>query len=211
MGLFEKPPLHEIHDFLRRHRALIVHFSGTPPSGNTDIRYPDDLRRVIEGSAAVMTGIACSVVKPGDVFIGTEGRNAYGTIGIIVDLFDEQSLATATRGDGGSLWYGEGPREFEEQDLSVADLERSIEGRDGNNEWGVRNFIVRGLFVINPVEICQLVDHGEGPTNAILPYSIAQVANDFRGMRIYSFADNQIVELHPRGHLPVVDHPELYR
>ena len=64
-------------------------------------------------------------MTPGDIFAGTGERNAYGTIGVILDLRSEQSLATATRGDGGSLWYGEGPRVFDEKNLTIEDLERS--------------------------------------------------------------------------------------
>jgi NAD(P)-dependent dehydrogenase (short-subunit alcohol dehydrogenase family) len=81
---------------------------------------------------------SCSVATPGDIFTGTGERNAYGTIGVILDLRSEQSLATATRGDGGSLWYGEGPRVFDEKHLAIEDLERSLTDRDGHNEWGVR-------------------------------------------------------------------------
>lgn len=34
VSLFKKPEIEEIHAFLREHKALIVHFSGTPPSGS---------------------------------------------------------------------------------------------------------------------------------------------------------------------------------
>jgi hypothetical protein len=141
--MFEKPSIADVHSLLRSRKALIVHFSGVPGAGNTDIRYPEDLRRVISGGAN--SGVSCSVVSPGDIFAGAAERNAYGTIGVILDLRGEQSLATATHGDGGSLWYGHGAREFDEKDLTIEDLERSLTRRDGHNEWG---------FATSSSEVC---------------------------------------------------------
>ena len=168
MCLFRKPPLHEVHAFLRRHNALIVHFSGAPGAGSTPIRYPADLQNVIAGRA--MSGLSCSVVMPHDLFTGTGERNAYGTIGVILDLQHDQSLATATRGDGGSHWNGQGHRQFDERDLTTDDLERSITGRTGHNEWGIRNYIVRGVFVIHPIEIWGVVHQSaDGDIEDVMP------------------------------------------
>lgn len=149
--MYRKPPLRDIHALLRSRNAFIVHFSGVPGAGNTSIRYPEDLRRVISGGAN--TGVSCSVVAPGDIFTGAGERNAYGTIGVILDMRTERSLATATRGDGGSLWDCTSEREFEEKDLTIEDLEDSLTNRIGHNEWGLRDFIVRGILVIDPIEI----------------------------------------------------------
>jgi hypothetical protein len=206
--MFRKPPLGNIHAFLRRRNALIIHFSGVPGAGNTSLRYPEDLRRVITDGAN--SGVSCSVVTPDDIFAGTGERNAYGTIGVILDLHTEQSLATATPGDGGSLWSGEGPRDFDEKDLTIEDLERSLADRQGHNEWGVRDFIVRGIFVIDPVEIWGAVQTPFGVDEGIIPYSIDLVRADFPGQRIYSFAEGAIVELHPHGQRSSVQHEELY-
>jgi hypothetical protein len=207
--VFKKPPVRDVHGLLRKRNGLIVHFSGAPGAGNTPIRYPVDLRNVISGVA--MSGVACSVVTPGDTFIGAGQRNAYGTIGVILDLRDEQSLATATPGDGGSIWTGEGTRDFDEKDLSIEDLEASLKKRDGHNEWGIRNYIVRGLFVIDPAEIWGSVKHKHGVIDGIIPYSLARVREDFPEQRIYSFADGGIVEEHPRGHKTPGTHGEIYR
>jgi hypothetical protein len=206
---FKKPSVAQIHGVLRRRNGLIVHFSGAPPSGSTSIRYPADLRTVIAGAA--MSGLSCSVVMPGDVFTGTGERNAYGTIGTILDLTSEQSLATATRGDAGSIWYGQGDRQFDEHDLTIEQVEATLCNRDGHNEWGIRNYTVRGLFVIEPVEICKLVEDEFGSSNAIIPYSLNQVRADFPEQRIYSFLHGDIVEQHPRGGSPIVAHQEIYR
>jgi hypothetical protein len=158
-----------------------------------------------------MSGVPCSVVMPGDIFTGTGERNAYGTVGTILDLRNEQSLATATRGDGGSLWNGEGDRQFDERDLTIEQVEATLCDRYGHNEWGIRNFIVRGLFVIDPIEICRLVDTQFGSQNEVIPYSLDWVRTDFPEQRIYSFAQREIVEVHPRGGNPIVAHQEIYR
>ena len=206
MRPFSKPSLEEIHSILRAKRGLIVHFSGTPPAGNTTIRYPDDLRNVIAGGA--QDGVPCSVVMPGDVFAGTGERSSFGTIGVILALLSNQSLATASRHDGGSLWNGTGPREFDERDLTITDVEASLVGRKGHNEWGIRQYLVRGLFVIEPIEISKYhSSFGDTP----FPYTLEKVRADFPEQRIYSFEGGHIVELHPRsGPVPAM-HEELYR
>jgi hypothetical protein len=207
---FEKPALSDVHALLRDRNALIVHFSGVPPAGTTMIRYPSDLKEVIAGRAS--NGVPCSVVIPGDVFTGAGKRNAYGTIGVILDLRTDQSLATATAGDGGSRWDGTGPRQFDERDLNIEDLTRSLSSRRGHNEWGMRDFIVRGVFVIEPIEIWRSIWTRHGHDGAIdRQYSLEQVRADFPQQRLYSFEETHIVELHPRGHKPRVRHDELYR
>ena len=207
--IFNKPGIVEVHEVLRRRKGLIVNFSGAPGASDTPIRYPADLRTVIAGGA--MSGVPCSVVMPGDIFTGTGERNAYGTVGVILDLRTEQSLATATRGDGGSLWSGKGDRQFDERDLSIQDVEGTLFNRDGHNEWGIRNYVVRGLFVIKPIEICRLIETEFGTHNTIVPYSLEQVRVDFSEQRIYSFEGSDIVEEHPRGGRPLVEHQEIYR
>src|SRR5271156_175752 len=121
---FEKPSVADVHEVLHTRKGLIVHFSGAPGAGVTPIRYPDDLRNVIAGGA--MSGVSCSVVMPEDIFSGTGERNAYGTVGTILDLRNGQSLATATRGDGGSPWNGEGDRQFNERDLTIEQVEATL-------------------------------------------------------------------------------------
>jgi hypothetical protein len=206
MRSFSKPTLGEIHSILRSKLGLIVHFSGTPPAGNTPIRYPDDLRNVIAGGA--QDGVPCSVVMPRDIFTGAGERNSFGTIGVILDLLSDQSLATATRYDGGSIWNGSGPREFDERDLTIAEVEATLGERDGHNEWGIRHYLVRGLFLIEPIEISRYhPDFGD----VVCPYTQEKVRADFPGQRIYSFEGDHIVELHPRTGPVHAMHQELYR
>jgi hypothetical protein len=49
-----------------------------------------------------MSGLSCSVVVPGDNFDGNQGpRNAYGSVGVILDLTHKHSLATFWRKNSG--------------------------------------------------------------------------------------------------------------
>ena len=95
--------------------------------------------------------------------------------------------------------------------LDVTDLEDSIENREGHNEWGIRNYVVRGLFTIEPIEIWKPSQTPYGPVDGIVPYSLDRVRLDFPEQRIYSFGNGDIVELHPREHRPIVIHEEIYR
>jgi hypothetical protein len=63
-----KPSITNVHGFLQRHNALIVHFSGAPPGISFGVNpgYPNDLHDVISGKA--QTGLACSTVMPTDNF-----------------------------------------------------------------------------------------------------------------------------------------------
>jgi hypothetical protein len=69
---------------------------------------------------------------------------------------------------------------------------------------------VRGLFVIEPVEICKLVEDEFGSSNAVIPYSLDRVRADFPEQRIYSFQQGDILEEHPRRGGPIVAHQEIY-
>jgi hypothetical protein len=141
-GPHQRPAIAQVHEILRRHHGLIVHFSEAPKGSGADrgFLYPDDLRHVVAGRA--MDGISCSIVKPTDVFDGLE-RNATGCIGVIVDLITPQSIAGAATGDAGSVELEDGRRVVErEVDLCADDLEATIMHRltGGYNEWVMRDF-----------------------------------------------------------------------
>jgi hypothetical protein len=49
----DKPQVPEVHEFLRKYNALVVHFSGTPKGAgsNFEHRFPNDLLHVVGGNA----------------------------------------------------------------------------------------------------------------------------------------------------------------
>lgn len=136
----------EIHDLLRHHNALIVHFSGVPKGvGLGKKEFPCDLRDAINGSAAFH--LSCSIILPPDRFsLFGETPPATGMIGIILDISSPDSITYVSHTDGGSYYDQEGTK-HPIQDVTAANCKASIVGRIGYNEWAVRNYLVRGIFV----------------------------------------------------------------
>lgn len=154
----KKPRLKVVDAFLCRHRALVVHFSGTPKGAGSTFEepYPDDLLTVIKGGAS--TGVSASLVMPGDEFNDVHRANATGCVGVVLRLRDPTSLVAVHPRDCGSM-MSDGVRTVDrETDIELADLERSLTERGAvadhfYNEWVVRDFEVLGLFAAAPYRI----------------------------------------------------------
>jgi hypothetical protein len=217
----ERPELSKVHEFLRRHNSLIVHFSGTPKGGGSNFNYlfPADLNQVIAGNA--MGGVACSVVRPGDIFHGTGERNAFGSIGVILDFKSKHSLVAADPHDCGSrVENGVRVVQVERPVITLADLERTFSARISHNEWIVRDYVVLGIFAIPPCEVwaLQKLPHvedlpdylsqeqfAEGPRKLTL----RELVGTFPNQPILSFHNGQVHRLVP---LPgPIDHAQVYR
>lgn len=148
--MFLKPSVDEVHAFLARESALLVHFSGVPrgvPAGPERI-FPEDLQFVIAGGA--QTGVSCSVVRATDRFHG-KPRNSIGAIGVVLDVITPESLIAVGPSDVGSHIV-DGRRVAIESDITVEDLENSLRLRTEHNEWVVRDFIVGSIFAVDPLE-----------------------------------------------------------
>lgn len=212
----------EVRSFLRKQTALIVHFSGTP-GGMDDqtIFYPMDLLAVSDGAA--QSGICCSVVLPGDNFEPKMGPSmAFGKVGLILDLQNEASLAVVSHEDWGSR-VEDGKRIYEEQPtISVDTLTSSIEKRETHNEWILKDYIVRGIFVVEPFEVwveekpaleLPVVGDDEFPLTVIEPptagpglqnRTLDEISQELAGVGpIYTYKDGEIVSLHPLEEGPV--------
>jgi hypothetical protein len=216
-----KPEIADVHAFLRKYKALVVHFSGAPKGSGKGRGYffPSDLRHVIEGNA--MGGISCSVVIPGDVFSGPDA-NATGSIGVVVDLRTPASLVGADASDLGSFEDENGNRTIlHEAELTVADLEDTLTGRGKGeyNEWVVRDFTVLGIFAASPFEVSKqqrITYHDETPdylnrddlhiiSAPIDPHSLETT---FPGQPIFAFHEGDIVRID--GHRRKVAHSDIY-
>jgi hypothetical protein len=106
IGTVTRPSIQEVHEILRKHRALVVHFSSVPRLDNTEHHFPDDLRYALN-NPNMRGGLCCSVVRPGDT-----RENAFGTVGLILDLNTNESLIAVSRGDGGAT-LNQGVRDFD--------------------------------------------------------------------------------------------------
>lgn len=187
---------------MRKHNALIVHFSGTPAPRHFEIYFPEDLKRVISGGAK--TGLSCSVVKPGDNFDHSLGsRNAYGSIGVILDLKSTHSLRAVHVGDGGSRME-DGVRVFDEWHIDLAALENSLAKRGSEaNEWGITDYRPVGIFIADPIEYWL-------PPSTIVRTDSAFVAKTFPDQPLFIFKGADLMKLSPDGSVETVSHDALY-
>lgn len=210
-----KPSLDEVRSFLARHRALVVHCSGTPKGiGPGQEHYPDDLQHVWLGRA--QGGISCSVVKPGDRFHGA-GRSSTGSVGLVVAATNSKSIVAVAPRDAGS-WVENGVRVVDQEvDIGVTDLEQSFTARsNGYNEWVVRDFKVIGLFVAEPATTWQDVpmlmstDMPPQLTPQDVSISVSKVAEDFKGLPIYGLSKDEILQWTVSGWCPAA-HSDIYR
>lgn len=226
----QRPSIRDVHALLKAFNGLIVHFSGCPKGAGKDRGlahlYPNDLKHVINGHA--QGGISCSIVRPGDCFVGTE-RNATGCIGVIVDLVVPESIVGAQIGDGGSGEDESGNRSMESQLIITADDLRATLNRGNTyNEWVIANYRIFGILAVYPGEVstvCNLMDAlGELgiPEEAahlidensmeigIQRESVASVKANFPGLPVYTFKNGDIYLCDgAQGH--VCPHSDLYR
>src|SRR4051794_22220426 len=103
MNSGRRPEVCAVYKFLKKWNALIIHFSGTPKGAGVERGaahlFPADLQHVVNRNA--MGGLSCSIVKPGDVFDGSQ-RNATGSIGVVLGLQSRESLVAVNPSDFGS-------------------------------------------------------------------------------------------------------------
>lgn len=210
---FTRPSIAQVHEVLRRHSALIVHFSSCPKGTgyHSDLVYPRDLHNVIDGGA--MSGVSCSVVTPKDSFGGVN-KNGTGCVGVVLDLMTSDSLIDVSPDDCGSHVV-EGQRRFrDDRDISVADIEHSINERPIGkyNEWLLRNFKVLGVLAVPPFECSTLESvprpadlhdayHSDEPTISIGYTTISEVCAQFPTLPVFTFFAGQIVKVEAVGEI----------
>jgi hypothetical protein len=217
----KKPDLAEVYGFLRKHNALIVHFSGAPKGAGLERGwlFPKDLANVLAGGA--MGGLSCSVVRVGDVF-QAEVRNATGCIGVVLGFQSKDSLVAVDPSDCGSMEDDEtGIREVpHERDIAVADLERTLTERTDYNEWVVRDYVPIGILAVPPLEVDTLsvpmyppdvpqIARDETPAPCIVRIDPVKMTNMFMGQNMYTFKKGKIL-CRRNGLFYPVDHSEIY-
>lgn len=217
---YSRPSIIEINHVLRTRNGLVVHFSGCPKGHGTarsNNLYPNDLRTV--AAYQTMGGLSCSVVMPGDEFHTFQTNNAFGTIGMILGFRSPDSILDVSATDCGSSDIN-GVRLARQSDITVTELEQSIDGRPSGryNEWVVGQYIVLGIFVAPPVSVFEIRDAtsfgeseyvGTGPIDAEREESIADVMRNFPNTRIFAFRTDSIVECKDSQWMQV-QHSDVY-
>ncbi len=211
----------QVYEFLGRHRALLVHFSGTPKGAGSNFEhlYPADLQSVIKHDAA--SGVSCSAVRPGDEFDDFETANATGCIGVVLGLQNKHSLVGADPHDCGSRMEGGVRKVFKERDITIDDLEETFTKRPSGsyNEWVIKDYVVLGIFAAPPfrVSVLKVPDYPDDvppwlrdstPIPGFEQASVAQLIRTFPGLPIFSFRDGKIVSLTEKG---PVKHSDIYK
>lgn len=207
MTNFARPRLPDIHAILRKHCALIVHFSGTPKGGgsNFELAFPDDLRKVISGQS--QSGLSCSVVLPNDEFSDLERANATGCIGLVLGLTSEQSLIDAHPYDCGTFMKNGSRQVPNARDMTAENIEDTVTSRKGDsyNEWVIANYSVIGIFAVAPFRFSadvpidfpdDMPDYlRSSPIAAGFKFSSPKdLAKEFPSLPIYSFVGGVLVE-----------------
>jgi hypothetical protein len=213
MSCANRPPIKEVYSLLKEKKALIVHFSGVTNKLNSpDKLFPNDLLYAINHKNC--SGRSCSIIKPDDNFM-----NAVGSIGIILGLKQPNSLLDAFQADCG--WHvNSNPKDK----ITIKELRDTIEGRSINchNEWVVNNYLVLGIFAIEPFQVMAYkpldMPHGIEinltPKNeATCPklISLSEIKSYFVNIPIYTFRGGRIKKYAGDGDNAVeIDHSEIY-
>jgi hypothetical protein len=144
-----------VRNFLKARNALLIHFSTTMSRHNSEFLFPADLHNAIK---LTEVPLSFSTILPTDrgpydrhsVNIPAHA-NAYGSVGIVVDIGDDGCVETVNHRDSGTNQVdASGAVQSDGELPSQAACERSLDLRSGTNEWVVRNYQTVGIFVFRP-------------------------------------------------------------
>ena len=222
MQNYDRPTLQEINDLLRQHTALIVHFSGTPKGSGSeyDYHYPEDLKKVTAGHC--QGGLSCSTVMPNDNFSDLKIANATGCVGVILGLNSKNSVIDVNAADCGTYVVNDVRIVPNYRDLSIVDLEQTIDDRpSGNyNEWVINDYQVLGIFAAapffisvlrKPIYLPEMPDYlrASEPQLGIVQTCPIAISAEFAELRIFSFVGGQLVNFE-NGKWEPFEHNDLY-
>jgi hypothetical protein len=197
--------------FLDKRNALIVHFASVPLLSGKQISYPLSLYTVINDNKLELS---CSVVQPRDSFgPHSDKRNATGMIGLILRPLTDESVLAVSDFDAGSLLQSDGARYFPPKPVTYANLCSSMERRGvlygplaAYNEWGIKEYEIRGLFVASTGE-----NAFAEPTAIEAQWErLAATCKRFPCLRIYTFMGPCLKEIDINGNLQAAPHGQLY-
>jgi len=187
-----------LHRFLNDRNGLVVHFSGCPKGiGPGEKLFPDDLKDVLSGE--ITAPLSCSVVIPGDFYSSEPDKgHATGTIGVILDV-DDSNLYAVDHRDAGSDAKDDDNRHARKQDITITELEDSLSNRITYNEWNVKPYVIKGIFIFHPEDILiramvEIPNYGE-LVEGDKQIQLEVVCNHFPECEIFTFKENKIYKL----------------
>jgi hypothetical protein len=202
-----RPSKASIIGLLHQKNMLVVHFTYVG-KGTDKHLYPDDLQNAI---ATRREYLCASTVKPGDQPL----VHSVGNVGVILEPLDDFSIAKVTHGDGGTSNSAHEYPLIEEMSDSITNRGKA----EPYNQWTFESANVRGVFVWGDGSIERVVripsplPHEAG-LNVEMPQitslSLADLANDFPGQRVFTIDGPNFVELHADGSCSVAQHTDIY-
>jgi hypothetical protein len=190
-----------VREFLRDREALLVHFN--TPMTHHPTGFPCDLH-----NAKTLSGcrLSFSTIQAGDKGPSQGGNpadaNAGGSVGIVVDVKDFDSVITVDASDSGS-----GPAGTLGKQPDARTCADSIDHRRTANEWLVQNYTPLGIFVFLPVYVFVKGPdfQGECPSNLI------DIIKNFPDDRIFSTNGTSFIECdHDAGNWVTVSFREIF-
>ena len=161
-------------DFLRTRKAVLVHFN-TVMSTRHEIGFPNDLI-----DAKSMVGpLSFSTIQAGDTGPLTSSANAPGSVGLVVDILESDSVVFVHPEDAGGAWLPDGTYGSLGAPPTPDTMALSIDSRTDANEWNVKNFRAVGIMVFEPIYVF-IKRHGGD-----YPISLQDVLDAFPGDRIF--------------------------
>lgn len=188
----------DIHSFLNGKRGLVVHFSGCSKGAGLGRKlFPEDLKDVLSGN--ILGALSCSVVIPGDDHSSEPTqRDALGSIGLILDV-DGSNLSAISHMDAGSHVDEIINRLSEVKDLTINDLEKPLSNRITYNEWVIKPYDIKGIFIFNPdcILIRRMVPmpDSEGVAEGNFKISLQDVCELFPACEIFTFVGGKVAKL----------------
>ncbi len=208
-----KPSTKELHSFLNDKKGLVVHFSGCPKGiGPGKELFPDDLKDILSGK--ITGALSCSVVIPGDFYSPEPDKgHATGTIGVILNVEDSNLSAVGHR-DAGSYVDDDGNRHVPEKAITINDLEDSLSSRITYNEWIVKPYGIKGIFIFHPDHIIiramvEVPDY-EGFIEDDVQIDLHEVCSHFPACEIFTFTKNKISKLDRNTNKFIVQTEQFY-
>ena len=201
-----RPSTLSIIGVLRQENALAVHFTYIG-KGADKYKYPEDLQHAASHPREYL---CASTIKPGD----TPLTHSVGNAGLILEPFDDFSVAKVSVGDGGT-WNSE--HEYPYLQEMHDSIKKRVEA--SYNQWTFESSKVRGLFVwgdwsVEGVTLIPSPLEHEAGCNMEMPeivrLTMSDLAQDFPKRRVFTIDGLGFAELHPNGTRTVVHHNNIY-
>jgi len=174
-----------VRSFLRQREALLVHFN-TPMSTKHPTCFPADLRDAKENSHLELSFSTIQAGDLGPYQVANPGdANAGGSVGIIVDIKDIDSVTSVYWEDSGSSEYGSLGKPPDAMTCSI-----SIDKRESSNEWRIKSFKPLGMFVFIPAFVFVKREGWQGDVEI----NLFEILKEFQADRIFTTSGGKFLE-----------------